>query len=179
TLGGVELTDALVGYNNTTCGDASLAPNQTTTCSASYTLTQTDVDGGNVHNTATACSGGTCDTATTDTPIPAAASIAVAKTASPSTYSAVGEVISYGYTITNTGNVTLSIVSLSDDKLGSIGGCAAPTLAPGATTTCTASHTIQQADLDAGSLTNVATGSASFNNQTYTGTDTKKVTAVQ
>src|SRR5947207_1563922 len=30
-------------------------------------------------------------------------------------YAAVGDVVSYGYTLTNTGNVTLSSVSVSDD----------------------------------------------------------------
>src|SRR3989442_12643177 len=46
---------------------------------------------------------------------------------------------------------------VTDSKLGTINPCGSGPLAPGATTTCTATHTITQADLDAGSITNSAT----------------------
>ena len=73
--------------------------------------------------------------------------------ASPSTYDEVGDVISYSYEVKNTGNVTLAgPVTVSDDKATVT--CPSGGLAPGATKTCTASYTIAQADLDAGSVTN-------------------------
>ena len=92
--------------------------------------------------------------------------ISLAKSASPTTYSAVGQTITYAYTITNTGNVTLGSAqfTVSDDHIGSPLGtafnCGAPVaLAPNATVGCTKSYTISQADLNAGSVTNKATAS--------------------
>ena len=85
------------------------------------------------------------------------------KTATPSTYSAVGNVINYSYLVTNNGNVTLSgPFTVSDDKSTDEACPATPTsLAPGESVTCTASYTISQADLDAGSVKNTARGTAS------------------
>ena len=89
-----------------------------------------------------------------------------------------GAVISYSYLVTNSGNVTLSgPFTVSDDK--ALGNEACPyitSLAPGASITCTASYTIGQADLDAGSVTNVASAS---NGTVTSPTDTETVTAVQ
>ena len=103
--------------------------------------------------------------------------ISVTKSATPATYSNVGVTITYNYTVTNTGNVTLSGVSLSDDKLGAIAGCAATTLAAGGSTTCSATYTTTQSDIDAGSITNVATATGTNNGQTYSATATKTVTS--
>src|SRR5207245_1876531 len=57
-------------------------------------------------------------------------------------YAAVGDVVSYGYTLTNTGNVTLSAVSVSDDNTDAAPSCDASTLAPTEFTSCTAIHTV-------------------------------------
>jgi uncharacterized repeat protein (TIGR01451 family) len=85
--------------------------------------------------------------------------LSLSKTASPTTYSTLGQVISYSYVVTNTGNVTLAgPVTVTDDK--ATVSCPAGGLAPGASTTCTASYTITQADLDGGSVTNHATAHA-------------------
>ena len=66
----------------------------------------------------------------------------ITKSASPTTYFAAGQVITYSYVITNSGNVTLNgPFTITDDK---------------ATVTCTASHTVTQADIDAGSFLNAA-----------------------
>jgi hypothetical protein len=81
------------------------------------------------------------------------------KTASPTTYSTVGTVITYSYKVTNSGNVTLAgPFSISDNKLGTI-ACPTGLLSPGASVTCTATHAITAADLTAGSITNTATAS--------------------
>ena len=58
--------------------------------------------------------------------------------------------------VTNTGNVTLDPVSVDDPKVGSV-TCPVTKLAPGASTTCTATYTLTQADVDAGEVVNVAT----------------------
>src|SRR5262249_54675795 len=71
--------------------------------------------------------------------------IKLEKTANPTTYNAVGQVITYTYKITNTGNVTLTgPFTITDDKEGTISPCGNGPLAPGASTTCTATHTITQ-----------------------------------
>ena len=52
-------------------------------------------------------------------------------------------------------------------------------LAPGASTTCTASYTITQADLDTGTVTNAAKAQGLFNgNDVFSNEDSKTVTAV-
>lgn len=71
--------------------------------------------------------------------------------ASPTTYTKVGDVITYNYQITNSGSLDLGSLSLSDSRLGSINGCASQLLV-GASTSCSATYTITQADLDAGTL---------------------------
>ena len=86
--------------------------------------------------------------------------LSLVKTANPTTYSSVGDVITYTYEITNSGQTTLGgPFSVSDDKQGSISPCGSGPLAPGGSTTCTSTHTISQADVAAGSITNVATAS--------------------
>ena len=89
------------------------------TCTASYTITQADLDGGSVTNTAP----GACQRHRTRTRDDADGdgsadpALTLVKTATPTTYSAVGDVISYSYVVTNTGNVTLDgPVTVTDDK---------------------------------------------------------------
>ena len=80
------------------------------------------------------------------------------KSATESSYNAVGQTINYGYLITNTGNVTLSGVDVVDAHAGLNGlSCPAPTLAPGASETCSATYRVTPADLNAGSIVNTAT----------------------
>jgi len=82
-------------------------------------------------------------------------------------YNAVGQVLTYNYTITNTGNVTLpGPFTVSDNKIGIPVGtpftCGAGPVPPNGTTSCTASYVIVQADIDAGAVTNTATASTSY-----------------
>src|SRR5205814_2171917 len=72
-------------------------------------------------------------------------------------YSAVGDVIHYTIVATNTGNVTLHNVLVTDPHVSNLSctpGNPVADLAPGASISCTASHTIVQADLDAGHFFN-------------------------
>ena len=93
------------------------------------------------------------------------AALTLVKTATPATYDAVGDVISYSYLVTNSGNVRLAgPVTVTDDKATVTcpawhGGQRGRNLDPGESITCTASYTITQADLDDGSVTNIAQGS--------------------
>ena len=74
-------------------------------------------------------------------------------------YDSVGDVISYTIQATNTGNVTLHNVDVTDAQVSDL-VCVPATpvtdLAPGGVINCTASHTITQADIDAGSFFNEA-----------------------
>jgi uncharacterized repeat protein (TIGR01451 family)/LPXTG-motif cell wall-anchored protein len=75
-------------------------------------------------------------------------SLTVVKSSTTSSLSAAGTV-DYSYLVTNTGNVTLTGISLSDDNDNNDMSCPAATLDPGAYMTCTATHTFTQAELDA------------------------------
>ena len=72
----------------------------------------------------------------------------------------VGEGIDYTITATNTGEVTLTGVTVSDSLITDL-SCtwpgAAGTLEPGASVTCTGSHTVTQAEADTGKVDNTAT----------------------
>ena len=85
------------------------------------------------------------------------------KTANVSTYNGIGQLITYTYVLTNTGNIPLgpSQFTIDDDKIndGAPFSCGEPatTLAVGATIQCTASYTTVQADIS-GSVVNTAFG---------------------
>jgi len=61
-------------------------------------------------------------------------------------YADVGETITYTYTVTNDGELDLTNVDVTD-SLGIAVTCAADTLAPGESTTCTASYPVTQSDI--------------------------------
>ncbi|MEJ5241413.1 MAG: TadE/TadG family type IV pilus assembly protein [Anaerolineales bacterium] len=108
--------------------------------------------------------------------------LSLAKSANPTQYSYVGQVINYTYTLTNTSSTSLtSPYTVSDNKIPSVNcsGAISP-LAPGASTTCTATYTITQADLDAGFVTNQATATARAGSNTVTSNQaTTTITAAQ
>jgi uncharacterized repeat protein (TIGR01451 family) len=153
-----------------------LAPGASETCTARtpYLVTQTDVDVGSVVDTATATK--TDATGLTSSPsapsstgaptVHAAPSLVVQKVANASLGDGApiqaGETIQYSYVITNTGNVDLPALSVSDPTGGPV-TCptpAPPGLAPGDTVTCTenAPYVVTQANVDSGGVTDTATG---------------------
>jgi uncharacterized repeat protein (TIGR01451 family) len=76
-------------------------------------------------------------------------------------------VVGYTFDVTNSGNVTLTSIDITELAFGGTGGtplasCPAIVLAPGVSTTCTASYTITQDDMDAGSVVNTAVAAAEF-----------------
>ncbi len=83
-------------------------------------------------------------------------------------YASVGDVIAYSFVVTNTGNVSLAGPVTIDDDQATDESCPAVTtvgnldgdLDPGESLTCTASYTVDQADLNAGSVVNIADASA-------------------
>jgi uncharacterized repeat protein (TIGR01451 family) len=152
-----------------TCPSTTVAVDDQVICTATYTLTPEDVDAGSLTNSATA--EGTPPGETTPTPsdpsevtipTPAVPSLEVVKTATPTTVTKAGETVTYSFLVTNTGNVTLTDVTVDEGAFSGTGTLSAVTcpqtsLIAGEKETCTATYTVTQADVDAGTLTNTAT----------------------
>ncbi|MCP3998499.1 MAG: DUF11 domain-containing protein, partial [bacterium] len=154
---------------------AVLAPGDSITCSATYTVTQTNIDNGQIINTATAegfAPDSTLVSATDDERLLVAqsASISIEKTVAGNADEdgsggvSIGDTLTYQFDATNTGNVTLSSVVVSDPLpgLGAL-SCvpAQPTvLLPGASIVCTADYVVTQSDVDATQISNTATVNA-------------------
>jgi len=142
-----------------TCPSGGLALSASMTCTASYTITQADIDSGSVKNTAQAHANGT-DSNFDDETVTAVKNpaLSITKVATEQGFSAVGDLIHYTIVAKNTGNTTLSAVTVTDAQVSDLVCTPAngSSLAPGATLNCTASHTIVQADIDAGSFYNQA-----------------------
>jgi len=171
-IGPITMNDNKVTTNCSSASDP-LTPGSTTTCTGTYTITQADMDAGSMTNTATPVANGIPFPPALNHTILASVSpsLALTKTASPTSAGAVGAIITYTYTIKNTGNVSLvSPFSISDNKIATVNincsGAVSP-LAPGSSTTCTATYALKAADISAGSLTNTATASAKYNSTTY------------
>ncbi|NJN79672.1 MAG: LysM peptidoglycan-binding domain-containing protein, partial [Anaerolineales bacterium] len=100
-------------------------------------------------------------TTTTIPTIPAKA-LTLVKSASPTTYSQVGQVITYTYVITNSGSSTLGPAQFTitdpfiNNNLPFNCGSADTTLASNATVTCSATYTIIQADVNFPSIETTA-----------------------
>ncbi|NVK50536.1 MAG: DUF11 domain-containing protein, partial [Cyclobacteriaceae bacterium] len=169
TLSNSTISDPLLGLNQTIA--QAIAPGDSVVVSGNYKVTQADLDAGEVINTATATAEGPSGAlpAVTDTETVTAnqsPSWRLSKTSDKSTYSKVGEVITYTFTLTNTGNVSISSVSLSDNKVSPAPALQSESLSPadnvlspGESFVYTASYAVTQADIDAGSIVNTATAS--------------------
>ncbi|UTD15337.1 DUF11 domain-containing protein [Tenacibaculum mesophilum] len=187
TITNVVLTDPMLGGTITlasgdTDSDNQLDINETWSYSANYTITQANIDNGSVSNqatvTGTSISGNnvsdlsddnsTLEDDQTQTNLCQSDGIALIKTATfndedTDGCSDVGETITYNFTLTNTGNTTITNVILTDPMLGGT-----ITLASGdinsnnqldinETWSYSASYTITQSDIDNGSVSNQAT----------------------
>ena len=157
------------------CGAASGVGGISTTASlpvggtATYTLTMSVPAGftGDLVNTATVTNPpdspdpDTSTNTSTDTNVPQAPAMTIVKTGTLNDLDGdglldLGETINYTFRVTNTGNVPLSGVTVSDPLVTVNQG--PQTLAPGGAFTFTASYTPSQADIDNGSVVNTASG---------------------
>ncbi|WP_198672940.1 DUF7507 domain-containing protein, partial [Algoriphagus litoralis] len=149
---------------------ASIPPGQTVVVDAQHVVTQADIDAGSYSNTATVSAtepdGTVISQQTNQIRVPAIQSpdYQITKSSSTANYDAVGDVINYTFVVENTGNVTLKDLTLSDSKAQITAGNPISTLAPSATATITAVHTVTQADLDAGQYQNTGSGTAKDTN---------------
>ena len=128
--GGVTPTCQSLSSPAGTCSGATttLLPGQSAMFTGTYLVTQADLDHGSIVDTSTA--NGTppsgpdvtagSNTVTIDAPD--TPSIAIAKSASPTTVTRAGEGITYTFTVTNTGNETLTDVSVTDNPVSPAGG---------------------------------------------------------
>ena len=186
SLASVNVTDPLIatinGPTGDTDGDGELDVTEEWEYTGVYVITQDDIDAGEVINQATAegtapdgtvvtdDSGSTVATdEVTTTDLCQTPAIAIVKTGvfndeDQDGCSNVGETISYTFTVTNQGNVSLAFVSVADPLLG--GTIAGPDsgdadgdgeLDVTETWIYTGNYTITQADIDAGEVVNQAT----------------------
>ena len=136
-----------------------MAPGDAVVCTGTHAITQADLDAGTFLDTGHATSTETDAPDAPDT-IQAAqgAVLALTKTddLNPANYDTVGQVVTYTLTATNTGNITLHDVTVSDtpdlDGFSCLPTIPVATLAPGDAVVCTGTHAITQADLDAGTF---------------------------
>jgi uncharacterized repeat protein (TIGR01451 family) len=163
TLTEVDISDALIdGLDSWECVPeipATLTSGQFITCTATYTTTEADVTAGVVHNQACVSSQEApqdCD----DVDVPLA-ELEIVKSASVDYFTAAGEEIVYTVTATNVGEITLTDVDISDELIDGLDSWACvpaipATLAVGASIICEATYVTSAADVDAGSVDNVA-----------------------
>ena len=163
-LSAVSVNDTMTGLSTISCPGTSLAPAASETCTATYTTTQADVDVGSISNSATASgtppigSAVTSSASTVSIPASDTPAIGVVKSANITSYSAAATVITYSYLVTNTGNVDLNPVTVTDPMAGlSTISCPVTSLAPAASEICTATYTTTATDVTNGWITNTGT----------------------
>jgi gliding motility-associated-like protein/uncharacterized repeat protein (TIGR01451 family) len=159
TLTNVTVVDTKTGL---VVNIGTLKPGETKTVETTYPVTQEDVDDGEVTNEASVTgespNAGDDDPTDSDsvtTPITPAPGISIVKSSDKSEIRDLGETVTYTLVVTNTGNVTLTNILVSDPLTGL--NEVIETLAPGESVTIETSYVVTQEDLDRGSLLNVAT----------------------
>ena len=158
TLTGLDLTDNKIALP-IVLGAYTLAPGDSTTGTATYTVTQPMIDAGTpIHNIATVTSNEDATaTAYADVTVLQRVRVELDKTADPVVVDSPRDV-TYSYFVHNNGNVTLTGLRLTDDHINDVITLGADTLAPGASTTGTATYTVTQPMIDAGNIIhNIAT----------------------
>ena len=176
TLNNVTLTDVGDGVTPGTCDrvdPVTLNIGEYMTCTASFVVTRADFDNGEFINTAVADSDESEpaeDSAVIE--FERMPSIELTKTGTlhmdtidPDDQVDAGDTITYVFTVRNTGNTTLTNVTVTD-KIGGIeiSGGPIPTLGvdESDSTTFTGVYTLTQEDVDAGTFTNTATATGEY-----------------
>ena len=144
---------------------SSLAAGASTTATVTYTVTNTDLNAANisfsVHASAkTAINSSIVDAGSTATVLVrsmAGEAIVGVLSASPAEVSAAGNIITYTYVVTNTGNFTLTDIAVTVDNFtgdGPVPNIVLPvsSLAAGASTTATVTYTVTNTDLNAANI---------------------------
>ena len=197
TLTNIALTEQVTGVTvlnpSGWTGPLEAGDVNTDAFTATYALTQADIDRGSFANTAVVSGAGpgtggipqtVTDTSgtdiTNDTPteqlfdVVSSLSIVKSHTAALSTPPRPGDVITYSFLVTNTGNVTLSDVAVSDPLADLVMPVKTiETLLPGAenAVTLTATYAVKQSDIQAGEVRNTASVEGVYKHP-VTGTET-------
>jgi hypothetical protein len=188
TLTGVSIIDDKLGtLTCTPTQPVMLNKGDMLSCTGTYLTTQADVNAGKVDNTANASGySGTilvsAVPASLSVPAVQTEALKMTKTATPGTYDHINQVISYNYKLENSGNVTITGPFIVIDDRSTDEACppSPDFLDPGSFITCTASYTIQRADMTYGSVTNTAYATGLFGTSMVTSnTDTETVTATK
>ncbi len=183
--GNVSLTNIVVNDSKATVSGSPiagpLAPGASdSSATGTYTVTQTDIDNGNVDNVAemvakdpkgnditqTSRPPGGNPGESTSFPVESSSSFDLVKDvtlndANGNGFADAGETLSYVFTVTNTGNTSLTDIVVTDSKATVSGSPIAGPLAPGASdTSATGTYTVTQADVDSGSVENTASATA-------------------
>ncbi|APT85477.1 DUF7507 domain-containing protein [Corynebacterium aquilae] len=156
-----------------TCEDTELEPNISTTCTATHIVSPDDAEKQTVINVATAKAKDeygvpvesapdkaafTVPAKPAPQPTPTNPAIALEKTITNGDTFEEGQNVTYSFKVTNTGDVELHNVKISDKMFGDEPfTCGEQNLAPKASTTCTKDHVVTKADAEAKTVTNVAT----------------------
>ena len=184
-VSGITVTDTVAGNSpediSSGLTTTTLEPGETATVLFTHIVSEQDVLAGHVVNVATATSNENPDVkpGTTDDPTEEQKpGISVTKSANKTSGVKQGETIKYTIVVTNTGNVTISGIDVSDTLVNFSGNDANNiTLAPGATATITYSYKVTAADVEAGSVVNVATATGTApDKKQYSGSDSVTVT---
>jgi uncharacterized repeat protein (TIGR01451 family) len=174
TLTGVTVNDPLLTNAGVSVSPAplTLGPGGSATFTATYTPTQAEIDAGQVSNSATGTgtppSGPPVESPPDTAVVPPdqTPGLTIDKTGTLNDLDGdglidLGETINYSFQVRNTGTVTLTGVTVDDPLLANAGVSVSPgplTLAPGGTATFTATYTPTQSEIDAGQVSNSATG---------------------
>ena len=185
SLSDVIVTDPLIatitGPTGDTDGDGELDVTETWIYTGTYSITQEDIDAGEVINQATVKANDPMDNAVIDLSDESSVlendptiielcqnpAIAIVKTGifndeNQNDCSDVDETITYTFTVTNEGNVSLSNVTVTDPMIATITGPTGDTDGDGELDVTevwiyTGTYAITQGDIDAGQVTNQAT----------------------
>jgi uncharacterized repeat protein (TIGR01451 family) len=163
------VTDDRVSPVSCAAATSPLAPGASTACTGSYTTTAADNAAGSIidHATVTGVTSKgqnvTSAQATSTVITFTSPRLGLQKSANPTTANGAGQVITYTYTLKNTGNTALnSPFKIIDNKVAGFGICtgAVSPIPIGGSTTCTNTYTTTAADLTAGTVTNTATATS-------------------
>ena len=177
------------------CGDQakSLAPGEEVVCTATYVVTEADVAAGGVRNFASATGvlpewvadvqGAGLDDKKVDAnrtetgfPFVAEPALTMVKSADLAKTTTIGQKIGYQFLVTNTGNVALTDVAITEGRFTGAGEAVtvscpalpAGGLLPGSQITCTGTYKVVAADLNGQLISNTATASAHYEQSTVT-----------
>ena len=176
----------------------SLAPGQIATFTGTYAVTLLDLNHGSIVDDATTHGttplSGTINATSNTVTVTAAQSptLSIGKSANPTTVTAAGQNVAYTFSVTNTGNVTVSSVGVTDvpvspaglviatciDLTSPTGTCsgATTTLVPGQSAIFTGSYTVTQADINHGTIQDTALASGTSPSSTPVTATSSQVT---